>query len=186
MGGGSALNGKIFARAAKRDYDDWATYMEDGSAPRNGWSKMLRYFQKSETFTPPTEMYRTAPDGNVTWESDTHGFDGPISATFPAQFYPSLHSMLATEEAMGIPRVHDQAGGAPFGSLFYPASERPAAGEYVRSYSKNEYFDPIRDQDNIHLLPETTVTRILFERSRAVGVEVCGSQVDQVKSIASG
>jgi choline dehydrogenase-like flavoprotein len=143
------------------------------NSTENGWSRIKNYFKKAETFTPPIETYRTTPEGNITWDEGSHGFEGPISATFPAQFYPSLHPMLATEQAMGIPRVHDQASGAPFGSIFYPVSERPASGGYVRSYSKLEYFDPIRGQDNIHLLPETTVTKILFEGTRAVGVEVC-------------
>jgi choline dehydrogenase len=131
---------------------------------------MKSYFQKAETFTPPIAEYRE--QGNVTWDDSVHGFRGPISATWPAQFYPSAHSAWAAEKALGIPHVEDQAGGAPFGSLWYPSSERPAKGKYVRSYSKNEYFDPIRGQDNIHFLANTTVTRILFHGTRAVGVEV--------------
>jgi hypothetical protein len=114
---------------------------------------------KAETFTPPTEAYRTAPEGNVTWDEDVPGFEGPISSTFPAQFYPGVHSALAAEKALGIPRIRDQGAGAPFGSLFYLSSERPAAGRYVRSYSKNDYFDPIRNRHNIHLLPDT-MTRV--------------------------
>ena len=45
------MNGKIFVRGSKRDHDDWSKYLDD---PGWGWSSLLEYFKKSETFTPPT------------------------------------------------------------------------------------------------------------------------------------
>lgn len=131
---------------------------------------MLYYFKKSETFTPPIESYRS--QGNVTWDMDAHGHDGPISATFPPQFVPSTVHKIAAHKALGIPFKEDQASGDNIGSIWYPQSAR--ADDFTRSYSKREFYDPVKQRPNLHFLAENTVTRILFDGTTAVGVEVGG------------
>lgn len=160
------MNGKIFVRGSKRDHDDWSKYLDD---PGWGWSSLLEYFKKSETFTPPTESFRQ--QGNVTWDMSAHGTSGPIHVTFPQQFFPSIKYLLAAERALGIPAKRDPADGDPVGSIWQPTSIHP--NDYTRSYSKRGHFDPARTRPNLHLLADTTVTRILFDGQTAVGVEVC-------------
>lgn len=164
-GGGSAINGRIWGRGAKRDYDDWARYLDD-----DGWSweNILPYFKKVEKFTPPPESFRQG--GNVTWDTRFLGHDGPISITYPAQFFPSINHVIAAEKALGIPQKQEQASGDPIGGIFQPLSSRPV--EYTRSYSKREYYDPIRNASNIHFLADTAVTKILFNGKKAIGVTV--------------
>lgn len=168
MGGGSALNGKIWARGSARDYDDWATYLGDDGW---GWKSLIQYFKKSETFTPPKESYRA--QGNVTWDMSVHGTNGPINATFPEQYFPSTSNLIAAEKALGIPQKKDQADGDPIGSIWQPSSVDPK--DYSRSYSRRGYYDPARGRPNLHLLPDNTVTKILFDGKTVVGVEVSDS-----------
>ena len=163
------MNGKLFARGSKRDYDDWARYLDDESW---GWETMLHYFKKLETFTPPIESYRE--EGNVTWDMDFHGQDGPLSTTFPPQFFPHMHNKIAAHKALGIPVKEEQGSGDIVGSIWYTQSTR--ADDFTRSYSKREFYDPVKDRPNLHFLAENTVTRILFDGTTAVGVEVCVSK----------
>ena len=60
VGGGSAINGAAFARAAPEDFDDWAAQGNDQ------WSfvKVLPYFRKLET--------------DLDFRDDFHGTDGPV------------------------------------------------------------------------------------------------------------
>lgn len=159
------MNGKLFGRGSRRDYDDWARYLDDEGW---GWESMLHYFKKSETFTPPIESYRS--QGNVTWDMDVHGHEGPISTTFPPQFLPSTVRKLAAHKALGIPLKEEQGSGDNVGSIWYPVSIR--ADDWTRSYSKREFYDPVKDRSNLHFLAGNTVTRIVFEGTTAVGVEV--------------
>jgi choline dehydrogenase len=53
VGGGTVINGMFFHRGAKADYDAW----EELGAHGWGWSDLLPYFKKSETFTPPNASF---------------------------------------------------------------------------------------------------------------------------------
>ena len=159
------MNGKIFARGSKRDYDDWAHYLGDEGW---GWDSMLQYLKKTETFVPPIGSFQAR--SNLTWNPDVHGSNGPITATFAMQYWPSTNYIIAAEKSLGIPQKHDQADGDPVGGIWFPSSIR--AEEYTRSYSKREYYDVAKAWGNLHLLADTTVTRILFDGETAVGVEV--------------
>lgn len=69
-----------------------------------------------------------------------------------------------------MPQPRDQASGDIVGAVWVPVSVRP--GEYVRSYVVNEYYRPVEARRrNLHLIYNSTVTRILFRGKTAVGVE---------------
>jgi choline dehydrogenase len=155
----------LFTRGSKRDYDDWARYLGDEGW---AWDNFISSFKKSETFTPPIESYRV--QGNITWDISVHGQTGPISITYPPQFFPSVMHLVAAEKALGIPLKTEFANGDPVGAIWYPIAIR--AGEYTRSYSKREYYDPVKSRGNLHYLPDNTVTRILFNGKDVIGVEV--------------
>ena len=63
LGGSSALNGMIYIRGAKSDFDNWAY----NGAPGWSYADVLPYFKKSEDFE----------DG----PSDYHGVGGPLPVT---------------------------------------------------------------------------------------------------------
>ena len=160
------MNGKLWGRGSKRDHDDWARYLDDDEW---SWDNLLPYFIKSEKFTPPTESYST--QGNVTWDMKAHGRDGPISTAYPPEFFPSTKYVVAAERSLGIPQKEDYGGGDPVGAIWHPISANELT--YTRSYSKNSYYDPVRGRKNLHFLADTTVTKILFDGSTTIGVEVC-------------
>ncbi|RPA81997.1 alcohol oxidase [Ascobolus immersus RN42] len=164
FGGGSALNGRIWARPSKRDLDDWAEYLNDKSW---SWKNMEKYYRKAETFTPPSDEYQKKAEGQITYDKKEYGNNGPIQVTYPQHWLESTKTHLAGYKAMGFPFKREQAGGDPNGVIWFPASSDPRT--FMRSHSRN-YVDT-RSRRNLHLLPEHAVTKILFKGKRAVGVE---------------
>lgn len=67
----------MFDRGAASDYDAW----RDLGNPGWGWSDLLPYFKKSETFTPPPAP--VANEFGIEWIDAVHGNNGPIHSSFP-------------------------------------------------------------------------------------------------------
>jgi choline dehydrogenase-like flavoprotein len=82
IGGGTVLNGMVFHRGSKSDYDRWE---ELGNL---GWSfdGLLPYFKKSETFTPPDP---DLADWQIKYNLASHGFKGFVQSSFSRFVWPS-------------------------------------------------------------------------------------------------
>jgi choline dehydrogenase-like flavoprotein len=89
VGGGTALNGMVFDRGSRRDYDEWAEYVGD---PGWGWDGLLPYFMKAETFTPPEEQIREKY--GIEWDEAVHGTNRPINASYPTFVYPHNSTLI--------------------------------------------------------------------------------------------
>lgn len=77
VGGGTVINGMLFHRGAKADYDAW----EELGARGWGWSDILPYFKKSETFTAPDASF--AREWDIEWEDGVHGTQGALQISYP-------------------------------------------------------------------------------------------------------
>lgn len=149
LGGTSSINGMMYSRGNRGDYDGWARM---GLA---GWSydEVLPYFRRSET----------------NWRGGTlyHGGSGPVSvARNPREpiIYPA---MIETAKRLGYSEVEDFHGAAQEG--FGMADFKVRRGE--RESSATAYLAPARHRPNLTIETNTLVSRILFEGRRAVGVE---------------
>ncbi|MDG2003144.1 MAG: GMC family oxidoreductase N-terminal domain-containing protein, partial [Novosphingobium sp.] len=76
LGGGSAINGMVYTRGAKRDYDGWA------AAGCKGWSwdEVLPFFIKSEKFDGPPSQW--------------HGKDGPMGVSPLRAVHPLTEAFM--------------------------------------------------------------------------------------------
>lgn len=77
VGGSSAVNGMVFDRGSKADYDAW----EELGNPGWGWDDLFPYFKKSVGFTAPTE--EDAKRFGYTWDERAWG-NGPVQASYPS------------------------------------------------------------------------------------------------------
>src|SRR5215475_13106074 len=93
LGGGSAINGMVYIRGARQDYDGWA------AAGCTGWSwnEVLPYFLRSENF-------RGEP-------SQWHGSNGPLSVSPLRVKHPLADAFFEAVAATGVRRVEDYASG---------------------------------------------------------------------------
>ncbi|KAF9312411.1 hypothetical protein BG003_006293, partial [Podila horticola] len=113
--GSHSINGMMYTRGPKVDYDYWATELEDQS-----WSykEVLPYFKKSECFHDPSlpadhplgprtsRVYRPEYD---TFEPEYHGTEGPWKIAYH-HLFKSAEGFVRANEAMCIRRNPDPNG----------------------------------------------------------------------------
>jgi 5-(hydroxymethyl)furfural/furfural oxidase len=151
LGGGSAINGQLANRGAPTDYDEW----EARGASGWDWDSVLPYFRKLER--------------DMDFDGPFHGNEGPIpvSRIFPDLWCGHAKSVAAALDAAGLAYLPDQNG--EFRDGYFPIT---ISNAYDRRVSTAiAYLDArTRQRENLRILTGTTVTRLIFEGSRCVGV----------------
>ena len=148
LGGSTAINGMVYARGHRLDYDDWA---QKGLA---GWSyaDVLPYFRRSENSWAGDNLY--------------HGTGGPMDVVIPAenQMYRELRDSVV---AAGFPATDDYHGEHSEGIQRAELTiNRGLRGNVARLFLAPALLRP-----NLSVVSRANVTRVLFEGRRAVGVE---------------
>ena len=92
VGGSSAINGMVYVRGTKPEYDGWAELGGPGSTWN--WDGMLPYFKKAAHFNPPTK--EVADNFNITWNPDSWGQDPKtkLFVSFPNWQQPAMSIVL--------------------------------------------------------------------------------------------
>ncbi|KAF2201415.1 choline dehydrogenase [Delitschia confertaspora ATCC 74209] len=166
VGGSSAVNGQVFDRASKADYDTW----EELGNPGWGWDGLYPYFKKSTSLGLPskesTEKY------GYTWNKSAFGpGPGPIWATLPPFQWPATSIVFDAWSDLNVTYNPDPATGNALGSYWQPASQNPF--NQTRSYARYGYYDPIKTRPNYHLLVGHKVEKVeLSSTSRVEGVVI--------------
>ena len=156
-GGSTNVNGQIFIRGQREDFDHW----RDLGNPGWGYDDLLPYFRKLERFEPdPTSPVDPA----------FHGTNGPLTVAPLRSLNPMARVYLEAAAQAGIPFNPDFNGATQSGAGLYTFTQRN--GERVTA--EGAYLDPIRHRPNLHILGERTVTKILFDGKRATGVAFDG------------
>jgi choline dehydrogenase len=149
LGGSSSINGMVYDRGTRSDYDGWA------AAGNDGWSydAVMPYFKRAETYEPATDQY--------------HGGYGPVRVSRPGVKHPLSRAWVAAGQAAGHPYNDDTNGAERAG--FGPVDLTVGGGR--RSSSASAYLRPARQRANLTVITGALATRVLFWRDRAVGVE---------------
>ena len=152
VGGSSAINGQVFLRGVPEDYDNWASWGNDE------WSffKTLPYFRKLETDTDVKD--------------DFHGFDGPIPVRRHKQenWLPAQVAFYQACQDDGYP--HDPDMNHPDSWGIGPIPMNNPDG--VRMSTSLTYLNPVRHRLNLTIRSNVMARRIIFDGTRATGVEV--------------
>jgi choline dehydrogenase-like flavoprotein len=157
VGGSSSVNGMLFVRGNRQNFDDWAA---DGAA---GWSydEVLPAFKRLEDWE----------DG----ATDVRGAGGPIKVRRQVGLTGAAESFLASAPArLGVPVVDDYNGASQEGIGVAQLS----AADGHRSSAARGYLrtDPVA---NLVVLTGVQATRVVIDGSRASGVEVVGADGDR-------
>lgn len=161
VGGTSSINGQVFLRGIPEDFDRWAGWGNDA------WSfpKVLPYFRKLET--------------DLDVGGDFHGQDGPIRVR-RHRLEDLTPDQIAFHRAcveLGWPATQDH--NAPDSRGVGPLPLNDPDG--LRWSTNIGYLIPARHRLNLTIRGGCRVLRVLFEGSRAVGVEVAsGDEVQQM------
>ncbi|MBV9250065.1 MAG: GMC family oxidoreductase N-terminal domain-containing protein [Acetobacteraceae bacterium] len=149
VGGSSSINAMAYVRGHRGDYDRWA------ASGLTGWSyaDVLPYFRRQESWERGANEYR--------------GGSGPLSTRFNRYDDPLNEAFLAAGASAGHPFTDDynaeqQEGFGRLQSTVRGGHRCSAADAYVR---------PAIERPNLALKVKTLATRVLFEGTRAIGVE---------------
>ncbi len=148
LGGSSSINGLIYIRGQREDYDHWAGL---GNA---GWSyaDVLPYFIKSE--------------GNVRGGSAFHGAGGPLRVSDIGSRDPLIDAFIAGAGELGVPATDDFNGAAQEGAGYYQLN----TSKGWRWSTARAYLAPARRRANLKVETGAFAAGIEFAGRRASGV----------------
>lgn len=148
LGGSSAINGLIYIRGQRRDYDAWAA----AGNPGWSWEDCLPYFRKLEN--------------NDLGAGPTRGTEGPLNATSIKTPHPLVEGLIGAAGALGLPHVTDFNSGDQEGVGYYQLTTRNGR----RCSTAVAYLRPARGRANLRIETGAHAMAVLFEGSRACGV----------------
>jgi choline dehydrogenase len=150
LGGSSSINGMIFQRGNPMDYQRWAA--DPGMAAWD-YAHCLPYFKKMENCLA----------GGGEWR----GHDGPLVLERGPATSPLFQAFFEAVQQAGYSLTEDvngyrQEGFAPFDRNVHRGRRLSASVAYLH---------PVMDRPNLHVECRAFVTKILFDGTRATGVE---------------
>jgi choline dehydrogenase len=149
MGGSHALNGTIWCRGARQDYDTWA-YL---GCPGWGWDDVLPVFRAIENF-----------DGGA---SDTRGGDGLLDVVEGYEVNPVQESILQAAVEIGLPVNPDYNDGEVDGVSRMQLNVR--GGKRFNTW--HAYLRPVADHPDLQITTGAEVERLLVEDGAVTGVQ---------------
>jgi choline dehydrogenase-like flavoprotein len=162
IGGCSSINAMIYLRGNRLDYDGWA------AAGCEGWSydEVLPYFKRGED--------------NERGEDAYHGVGGPQSVSDSRSMHPLVDSMLEAAVQAGHDANPDLNGERQDGVGRFQLTQRNG----MRCSTADAYLHPAAGRPNLEVRDCAFVERILFEGSRAIGVEFVRNGVRETRHAA--
>jgi choline dehydrogenase len=152
LGGSSSINGMIFQRGNPLDYERWAA---DPGMETWDFAHCLPYFKRMENClaADPADAYR--------------GHSGPLILERGPARNPLFGAFFEAVQQAGYPLTDDvngyrQEGFAPFDRNVHRGRRLSAARAYLH---------PVSSRPNLEIRTRVMVNRIVFEGTRAVGVE---------------
>jgi choline dehydrogenase len=150
LGGSSTINGMVYARGHRLDYDDWRAMGLEGW----GYADVLPYFKRSEK----------------SWlgEGKYHGGSGELEVTVPDASCVLSDLVGQAALAAGYPITPDYHGEQSEGFM---RMEMTVTRRGRRASTLRSFLQPAMRRPNLQVQPHALVHRVLLEADRAVGVE---------------
>ena len=146
LGGSSSINGLVYIRGQPEDFDGWGV-------PGWGWQDLLPYFRKSEDQSRGADAW--------------HGVGGPLAVSDLPDRHELADAFIASASSLGIPRNDDFNAARQEGTGYYQATARNGR----RASSATGYLRAAERRPNLRVETMALATRVLFEGTRATGVE---------------
>jgi choline dehydrogenase len=151
LGGSSSINGLIAIRGQPEDYDAWRA----SGNPGWGWDDVLPYFIKLEN------------NHGLSGEDQLHGHDGPLNISSIATRHELIEALIASAEALDVPRTDDFNGLDQEGAGYYQLTTHKG----WRVSAATAYLKPAKRRSNLAIITGAHVTRLRFDGRRVTGVE---------------
>ncbi|OUL98845.1 GMC family oxidoreductase [Variovorax sp. JS1663] len=157
LGGSSSINGLIYIRGQREDYDHWA------ALGNPGWSyeDVLPYFIQSE--------------GNQRGANAFHGAAGPLKVSDIGAKHELIEAFIAGAQQIGVPRTEDFNGAAQEGAGYYQLTTHRG----WRCSTAKAYLVPARKRPNLRVETEALASSLVLDGRRAVGVRFLQGGVEK-------
>ncbi|GAB87700.1 GMC family oxidoreductase N-terminal domain-containing protein [Gordonia rubripertincta] len=152
VGGSGSLNAMVYARGRRSDYDTWS---ELGAV---GWSydEVLPHFRALESWVGGADEYR--------------GSGGPVHVDWCRHRHDLDEAFIEAAIAAGHPANPDQNGAGQLGVSRTQMNQERGR----RSSSARGFLRSLPRDSSLRLLRRKTVSRLVFEGRRVIGVESDG------------
>ena len=154
LGGCSSINGMIYMRGQRQDYDRWRQMGCVGW----GWDEVLPFFLAHEDHW----MGRGFGGGGL----HEQGREWRIEA--PRVRWEVLDAFRDACEQLGIPKVDDFNTGDNSGSSYFQVTQRSG----LRLNAARAFLRPVRRRPNLRVVTRAQATRIEVEEGRAAGLSL--------------
>lgn len=148
LGGSTSINGLVYNRGQRTDFDHWASLGNPGW----GFEDVLPYFKSMERRVGGDDAYR--------------GRQGELAVSDIDWIHPLCEAFIKGAEESGLPRTAD-----------YNGADQAGVGYFQRTIDRGfrvstaaAFLRPIRHRKNLHIKTYAHATRILFEGKKAIGV----------------
>eukprot|EP00053_Salpingoeca_punica_P013184 m.118850 g.118850 ORF g.118850 m.118850 type:complete len:644 (-) comp16135_c0_seq2:375-2306(-) len=163
LGGSSSLNAMVYIRGHAYDYDRW----EEEGAREWAYSNCLPYFRKAQTHELGPDEYR--------------GGDGPLHVTRGKQERSLFQAFIAAGKQAGYPETEDMNGYQQEGFGWMDMTVYKGR----RWSTANAYLRPAMKRPNLVVKTDVLTHRVVFEGSRAVGIECSSASASPLSSITT-
>ncbi|SMH54407.1 GMC family oxidoreductase [Mesorhizobium australicum] len=152
LGGSGGLNGMVYTRGHRRDYDDWRAAGNVGW----GYDDVLPYFRRSED--------------NLDLDGPFHAKGGPFTVATAKRPNPLAGAFLEAAVELGFARNDDINGAEQDGFGLRQVNILRGA----RVTTATAFLRPARRRPNLRVMTGADVSHVTIEDGRAIGVQVCG------------
>ena len=148
LGGSSSINGLVFVRGQALDYDTWSQY------GNRGWSfeSVLPLFKRMEDFESGADELRAE--------------GGPLKVTEVPDQNPLYDAWFAAAKELGIPHNPDYNGARQEGIV----KTQTTISNGRRMSTAHCYLKPARTRQNLTIVTDALVHRVLLDGARCTGV----------------
>ncbi|KAI1307609.1 Glucose dehydrogenase -like protein [Halotydeus destructor] len=157
LGGGTAINAMTYVRGNRLDYDGYAAL----GLPSWSYDKVLPFFKKFEN--------------SVNYKSKYRGEGGPVNIT--TDQWAFLNSL--SQRWISAGKEIFNVGPGDYNGRYQKAFSKLQRLIYrgIRQSSDKTYLQPLdQKRENLHVLTFAHVRKVLFEGTKAVGVEFFSSR----------
>jgi len=153
LGGSSSINGMIYMRGQREDYDEWARVTGD---PAWSWDEVLPVFKRSEDHH----------GGANAW----HGAGGPWRVEKQRLKWKVLEAFREAAQEAGIPATDDFNRGDNSGVGYFEVNQKRG----IRWNASKAFLRPALERPNLTVVTGAQVRRLTFDGKRCTGVAYRG------------
>jgi choline dehydrogenase-like flavoprotein len=151
LGGSSSINGMLYVRGNRQNFDDW----EAEGCKGWGYDDVLRSYKKNEDWEGGASSFR--------------GAGGPVAVTRQKGLTPASEALVgAIAETCGAPVVEDYNAESQEGASVFQMSAKGG----LRFSTSEAYLERRSGKPNLEVRTGVTVAKIVIAKGRATGVEL--------------